>query len=241
MTGPPMPSDGPAVRSEKAPTIPRSTSVSTRRYCDGCAPSSDPFFRMKSVSPMPTKAISANSRSGLRPSVNPRDLHVEAINLRFSLNRRKDFFRPISDSPMRRFRSPELMIAIIGGAALVVIGLILLVVLFPLFVPGHLQGSEGGLRVTAAFWSPERRSVVLLVHNGGNLPTYVTRVLVEGVTCDAPGVPTPGSAVLVNVGDEVRLEIPAGSCGIVTGLAKSYKIEVEVSGGKRLEASILVY
>ena len=43
----------------------------------------------------------------------------------------------------------------------------------------------------------------------------------------------------MNVGDEVRVEIPAGSCGIVTSLAKSYRIEV--SGGRRLEASVVVY
>ena len=65
------------------------------------------------------------------------------------------------------------------------IGLILVVML--LFVPGQFQGSEDGLRVTAAYWSPERRSVVLLIRNGGSSPTYITRVLVEGVTCDAPG------------------------------------------------------
>jgi len=61
------------------------------------------------------------------------------------------------------------------------------------------------------------------------------------VTCDAPGVPTPSRAVLVNVGDEARVEIPVGACGIVTGLAKSYRIEVEFSGGRRLEASVMVY
>ena len=140
---------------------------------------------------------------------------------------------------MSGIRSPELLIAVIGGAAVVVIGLILVVML--LFVPGQFQGSEDGLRVTAAYWSPERRSVVLIVRNGGSSPTYITRVLVEGVNCDAPGVPTPSRAVSVNVGDEVRVEIPAGSCGIVTGLAKSYRIEVEVSGGRRLEASVVVY
>jgi hypothetical protein len=109
----------------------------------------------------------------------------------------------------------------------VVIGLVLAVSL--LFVPGQFQQPVGGPVVTAAYWSPERRSVVLVVRNGGSAPTYITKVLVEGVTCEAPGVPTPSRALLVNVDDEGRVEIPAGYCGIVTGLAKSYRIEVELS------------
>ncbi len=140
---------------------------------------------------------------------------------------------------MRSGRSPELLIAVVGGAAVVVIGLLLVAML--LFVPGQFQRSEVGLRVTAAYWSPERKSVVLIVRNEGSSPTYITRVLVEGVTCDAPGVPAPNRAVLVNVGDEARVEIPAGECGIVTGLAKNYRIEVESSEGRRVEARVLVY
>jgi hypothetical protein len=140
---------------------------------------------------------------------------------------------------MSGIRSPELLIAVIGGAAVVVIGLVLAVSL--LFVPGQFQQPVGGPMVTAAYWSPERKSVVLVVRNGGSAPTYITKVLVEGVTCEAPGVPTPSRALLVNVGDEGRVEIPAGYCGIVTGLAKSYRIEVELSGGRRLEASVVVY
>jgi hypothetical protein len=140
---------------------------------------------------------------------------------------------------MSGIRSPELLIAVIGGAALVVIGLVLVVML--LFVPGQFQQPVGGPVVTAAYWSPERKSIVLMIRNGGSVPTYITKVLVEGVTCEAPGVPTPSRALLVNVGDEGRVEIPAGYCGIVTGLAKSYRVEVELSGGRRLEASVVVY
>jgi hypothetical protein len=140
---------------------------------------------------------------------------------------------------MSGIRSPELLIAVIGGAAVVVIGLVLAVSL--LFVPRQFQQPVGGPVVTSAYWSPERRSVVLVVRNGGSAPTYITKVLVEGVTCEAPGVPTPSRALLVNVSGEDRVEIPAGYCIIVTGLAKSYRIEVELSGGRRLESSVVVY
>jgi hypothetical protein len=68
------------------------------------------------------------------------------------VHHRKDFSSPVPGSPIRDIRSPELLIAVIGGAAVVVIGLVLVVML--LLVPGQSQGSEGGLRVTAAYWSP---------------------------------------------------------------------------------------
>jgi len=138
---------------------------------------------------------------------------------------------------VRGTKSPELLIAVIGGAAFVVIGLVLAVML--LFVP--VLQPVGGPVVTEAYWSSERRTVVLMIRNAGSAPTYITRVLVEGVTCEAPGVPTPSRALSMNVGDEVRLEIPAGACGIVTGLAKSFRIEVEFSGGRRLGVSVFVY
>lgn len=141
--------------------------------------------------------------------------------------------------PVSRSLSPELLVAVVAGAALVVIGLALVVTLF--LIPSQVPSTEGNVRVTAAYWSPERRSVVVLLRNDGEAPTYVTRVLVEGVTCSAPGTPSPDSPVHLGVGEEVRIEVPVGHCGIVTGLAKSYRIEVEIAGGRRVLASVTVY
>jgi hypothetical protein len=64
---------------------------------------------------------------------------------------------------------------------------------------GTVPRLGGRIEGDGCLLEPERRSVVLLIRNGGSSPTYITRILVEGVTCDAPGVPTPSRAVLVNV------------------------------------------
>lgn len=151
----------------------------------------------------------------------------------------KDFSEHVAAPPMPRSLSPELLIAVVAGAAMVVIGLALVVAVF--LIPAQVSTTEARVTVTAAYWSPERKSVVVLLRNEGGAPTYVTRVLVDGVTCNAPGTPSPSSPLHLGVGEEARIEVPAGHCGIVTGLAKSYAIELEISGGPRVQVSVTVY